>query len=119
MHLNRKRYLAGRQPLWMPASTYYFLASAVAIGAFFLIWAIFDDAHDESPWIPAGLIASGLLIAAGTIREGFLRGIRSRRIIEQRKLDRTLFSIPLKRSHPDAEKLTLERNSAYLNEIQR
>ena len=119
MSLYRKRHRVGRQPVWMPASTYYFLASAIAIGTFFLIWAILNDAHEESPWIPAGLVASGLLIAAGAVREVVLRGIRDRRIIEQRRLDRALLAAPITRSQPNPDKLTLERNALLLNEIQR
>ena len=119
MSLHGKRYRVGRQPIWMPASTYYFLASAIAIGTFFLIWAILNDAHEESPWIPAGLITSGMLITAGAIREVILRGIRNRRIIEQRRLDRALLAVPVPRIQPNPDKLTLERNASFLNEIQR
>ena len=119
MNQYRKRNRTGRQPFWLPASTYYFLVSAIAIGVFFLVWAILHDAKEESPWIPAGMIASGLLITAGAIREVFLRDIRNRRIIEQRRLDRALLAVPIPRSHPNPDKLTLERNTAFLSEIQR
>jgi hypothetical protein len=108
-----------RQPFWMPASTYYFLSSAVAIGTFFLVWAILNDSREESPWIPAGLIASGILISSGALREIFLRGRRNRALIEQRRLDRALMSVPIPATKANPDKLTLERNAAFLNEIQR
>ena len=119
VYLGGKRNRAGRQSHWMPASAYYFLASAVAISVFFLIWAILDDANEESPWIPAGLVASGCLITAGAVREVFLRGVRNRRMMEQRRLDRSLLSVSIPRGQSNGPKLSLERNSAYLNEIQR
>ena len=116
-HASRQR--KRKKPFWLPASTYYFLASAVAIGAFFLVWAILHDASDESPWIAAGLIASGILILAVAVREVLLTSIRRRALLEQQKLDLALLSVPLPRVMPDPDKLTLERNAAFLNEIQR
>jgi hypothetical protein len=106
-------------PFWLPASTYYFLASAIAIGVFFLTWAILLDAQEESPWIAAGLIASGILICSGAFRELILKGFRKRALIEQQKLDLAILSVPLPRVPTNPDKLTLERNAAFLNEIQR
>jgi len=103
----------------LPASTYYFLATAISVGVFFLIWAILNDAHEDSPWIPAGLIASGCLVIAGAMREVVFRGVRHQRWMEQQRLDRTLLSAPIPRNRSNPEKLSLQRNAAYLNEIQR
>lgn len=119
MESNRKRHRGRPQPLWVPSSTYYFLASAVAIGAFFLTWAILNDAREESPWIPAGLIASVIMILAGVVREVVLRGYRSKVLLEQRRLDRSLLSVPVIRPPSNPDKLTLERNAVFLNEIKR
>lgn len=113
------RHLKRKKPIGLPASTYYFLASALAIGAFFLVWAVLHDAGERSPWIPAGLVASGLLICAGAIRELAVRAVRRRIAIEQRKMDLALLSAPLPRVAVNPDKLTLERNAAFLNEIQR
>lgn len=106
-------------PFWLPASTYYFLVSAVAIGVFFLVWAILHDSLEESPWIAAGLIASGILISAGAVREIILKGVRRKALIEQQKLDLALLSAHLPRVATNPDKLTLERNGAFLKEIQR
>ena len=85
---------------------------------FFVVWAILNDVGEESPWIPAGLAASALLIAAGVMREVLLRRIRTRRIIEQMRLDRTLLSVPNVRNPPNPDKLTIEQSAAILSEIQ-
>ena len=114
-----QRHRRRRRPFWIPASTYYFLASAIAIGVFFLVWAILHDSQEESPWIPAGLIASGILISSGALRELVLRGLRKRAVLEQQRLDLALLSVPVPRIPTNPDKLTLERNAAFLNEIQR
>ncbi len=119
MRPNEQRHRRRRRPFWIPASTYYFLASAVAIGVFFLVWAILHDSQEESPWIPAGLVASGILICSGALRELILRGARKRAVIEQQRLDLAILSGPMPRVAADPDKLTLERNTAFLNEIQR
>ena len=103
----------------MPASTFYFLASSVALGTFFLVWAALNDVQGESPWIAAGLIASTMLIAAGVMREVAWRRSRKRRFIDQRRLDLALMAVPVARPELNPDKLTLERNSAFLSEIQR
>ena len=118
MNSYRKRHRVIRQSQWLPASTYYFLSSALAIAVFFAVWAILNDAGEESPWIPAGLAASVLLIAAGVMREVLLRRIRTKRITEQMRLDRTLLSAPLVRNPSNPDKLTIEQNAAILSEIQ-
>ena len=103
----------------MAASAYYFLSAALAIGAFFLVWAVLNEAKEDSPWITAGLISSGVLIVAGLTREIVLRGVWNRRLIEQRRLDQNLRSVPAFRANTNPDKLTLERNGAFLSEIQR
>lgn len=103
----------------MAASAYYFLSAALAIGTFFLVWAFLNDIREESPWITAGLVASVILILAGATRELVLRGAWNRRLIEQQRLDRNLRAVPVARAHTNPDKLTLERNAAFLNEIQR
>ncbi|HKX83766.1 MAG TPA: hypothetical protein VJL58_06090 [Pyrinomonadaceae bacterium] len=107
-------------PFWLPASTFYFLAAAIAIGVFFLVWAILNDGRDESPWITAGLLSSVWLIAAVVVREVVLRNRRNRIFAAQRRLDNSLRSVPTPiKSDTDPDKLTLERNSLLLEEIKR
>lgn len=114
-----KRNERRKRALWMPASTYYFLSCATSIGIFFLVWAILNESGEDSPWIPAGLIGSGMLIGAGAVREIILRGRRSKMLAAQRRLDRTLLSVPVLRIPTNPDKLTLERNALFLNEIKR
>lgn len=118
MEPNRNRHVV-RQPFGMPASTYYFLASAGAIGVFFLLWAIFNELREETPWIPAGLLASALLISLGLVRELAQQSARRRAALERRRIEPSVFTMPIARRAADPDKLTLERNAAFLGEIQR
>jgi hypothetical protein len=108
-----------RRPFWLPASTYYFLTTAVAIAVFFLVWAILAEAKEENPWIAAGLIASTSMIAAIVVREVILRHRRETIFLAQRRLDRSVLSVALPVRTDDPNKLTLERNAILLNEISR
>ena len=118
--MRNDRRLRKSRPFWLPASTYYFLAAAIAIGIFFLVWAILGEARDENPWIAAGLMASASMIAAVVLREIVLRLRRNSIFIAQRKLDNALLAAPIpvrREDHPG--KLTLERNAILLEEIKR
>jgi hypothetical protein len=108
-----------RRPFWLPASTYYFLTTAVAIAVFFLVWAILAEAKEENPWIAAGLIASTSMIAAIVVREVILRHRRETIFLAQRRLDRSVLSIPVPVRPAEPNKLTLERNAILLGEITR
>lgn len=118
--MNKGRRLKKARPFWLPASTFYFLAAAVAIGVFFLVWAILGEARDESPWIAAGLMASVSMIAAVVVREVVLRSRRNSVFLAQRRLDNSILSaaVPARREE-DPDKLTLERNSIWLEEVKR
>ena len=108
------------QPFWLPASTYYFLSAAIAIGVFFLVWGILAETAGETPWISAGLISSVSLVLAVVVREVILRTRRQRVFETQRKLDRVLLAAPVTaRKYSDPIKLTLERNAVFLNDIVR
>lgn len=117
---HRQNIRPRRLPFWLPASTYYFLAAAIAIGIFFFVWAILNEGSDESPWITAGLFSSLTMIGAVLVREVILRNRRERIFAAQRRLDNSLLSAPigLKKAN-DPEKFTIERNSVLLSEIKR
>lgn len=120
MERNRRQTQARRRPFWLPASSYYVLAAASALASFFLIWGILNEGSDEAPWIPAGLVASMILAGAVVVREIFLRNVRRRVLAAQLKLDRTMLEAAAAgRRKVDSEKLTLDRNSAILADIQR
>lgn len=118
-----RRYRAAhskyRRPFWLPASNYYILAAATAIGVFFLVWGILHDELDDAPYIPAGLSASVVLGGAVVLREIILRTARDRFLASQRLLDQSLRHAPVRGAVQDPNKLTLERNAAILHEITR
>ncbi|HEX6280484.1 MAG TPA: hypothetical protein VFZ49_10795, partial [Pyrinomonadaceae bacterium] len=114
--VNRSR----KRPFWLPATSYYFLAVAVAVGVFFLVWAILAETQEENPWITAGLFSSVTMISAVVVREVILRYRRETIALEQRRLDQSLLSArSVSRHEPDATKLTLERNAYLVAEIVR
>lgn len=108
-----------RRPFWLPAISYYFLVVAVAIGMFFLVWGILLEGGDQTPWIPAGLLASLILISAVVVREVFLRRARQRYLIDSQRLDRTLSKIPRRKTSVRTRpKFTLQQNTFLLNQIE-
>ncbi len=108
-----------RRPFWLIASSYYVLAAATAIAFFFLVWGIFHEGDEETPWIAAGIGASLVLVSAVIVREIFLRKARNRFLLVERNLDRNVKQIPLPlRSKSDANKLSLEKNAAIVKDIQ-
>lgn len=107
-----------KRPFWLPAISYYFLTVAVAIVVFFLIWGILLEGGDETPWIPAGLISSSILIGAVFLREITLRNARKKYLIAKRQLDYNLNKIQKTSVNPPKRpKFTLQQNSTILNQI--
>lgn len=118
--IDRRPSARRSHPFWLPASTFYFLAAAVAIGIFFLVWAILNDGRDNSPWIAAGLFSSVSMMMAVVVREVILRHRRANIYAKQRRLDNAVLSAPVPvRSDTDPDKLTLERNTILIEEIVR
>jgi tetratricopeptide (TPR) repeat protein len=106
------------RPLWLPASGFYVLAAAIAIGVFFVSWRLLQEGGDETPWIPAGLVASVILSSAVLLREVVLRRAGNRILKTQKQLDRNLKAVGHHSKNAErADKLTIERNSAILHEI--
>jgi len=107
-----------RRPFWLPASNYYVLAVAIVCGVFFLLWGILNEDGEQTPWIAAGIAASGVLIGAVFLREVFLRSARNKFLSDQRRLDRSLQGVfQAGQLRPESEKLTLEKNASILNNI--
>ncbi|MEO5858898.1 MAG: hypothetical protein ABIR33_08120 [Pyrinomonadaceae bacterium] len=119
MKRGRQLSNSGSRPFWLPASTYYFLTLAVAIAVFFLVWAILAEAKEETPWIAAGLISSTSMIVAIVVREVVLRHRRNSIFLAQKRLDRSVLSVPVPVRRNEPNKLTLERNAILLGEIVR
>jgi hypothetical protein len=109
-----------RRPFWFPASNYYVLSVSVAVAFFFLVWGVLNDGQEShTPWIPAGVGAALVLGSAVIIREVILRNARERFLISQRKIDHSVKGIARRVHERDPAKLTLERNTAILQEIGR
>src|SRR5688572_30368086 len=85
-----------RRPFWLPASNYYILAASFAIAFFFLLWGIFNDGHEPTPWIPAGIGAAVALGSAVIVREIILRQARNRFLASQRRIDESVKGIARK-----------------------
>jgi hypothetical protein len=67
----------------MPSASGYILASgATAAALFFILWWMLYSSGDESPWVPAGLAASVVMLVALAAREVVMRRAWSRYILE-------------------------------------
>lgn len=108
-----------RHPFWLPASNYYVMSVAISAAFFFVIWGILHDSGEETPWITAGISASMLLCGAVIMREIILRRVRERFVREQRRLERGFSNIRPHHNDLRSSKLTLERNAAVLDELNR
>jgi len=118
MHQYRQGIGKYREPLWFPASNYYFLTAAISGALFFLIWGVTNDGSENISWLAAG-IASGLALAVAVfVREVILRSARDR-FLSARRLDNSVRSVTLRSSAGihDSAKLTLESNTVILREI--
>ena len=108
--------LMARRPFWAPASNYYVLAVAIAIGFFFIVWGIMHDSGDDTPWVTAGVGSSILLIGAVILRELILRRARRGHIRHERHIRSVN---PIIDSDRGSDKLTLERNAILVAEIKK
>lgn len=116
--LARRRYNA--RPFWLPASSYYVLTAAVAGVVFFFCWGILFDGGEEMPWIYSGMAASFVLGGAVLWREVILRKARTKYLQTEKKLDANIrnISAALPPNSPSFDKLTVEKNAAFVREIQ-
>lgn len=108
-----------RRPVWLPASSYYVLALAVTIAFFFLVWGVFHEGNEDTPWMIAGIGASFVLGGAVVLREVFLRKIRNRYLLVERNLEHNLKNLQMPRPVREESKLSLEKNAAIIKGIQK
>jgi hypothetical protein len=75
----------------MPSASGYMLASGATAAALFviLLWML-NSSGDESPWIPAGLAASVVMLVAIAAREVVMRRAWSRYLLEQDRREQPL-----------------------------
>lgn len=118
MQRNRGKIIDSRSPFWLPASGYYVLSIAMAVGLFFLMWGILNEEKEQTPWIIGAAGAGFVLVSAIFLREVILRNARNRFLATQRRLDESLRGIANRVVEDrNPAKLTLERNAAILAEI--
>lgn len=107
------------RPFWLPASSYYILATAVALAFFFFLWGILHEGGEDMPWIAAGIGASILIIGAVFLREIVLRNARNKFLSAQKRLDQNLNKVPQVNPKNDSHKLSLQQNTGIIKEIQK
>jgi tetratricopeptide (TPR) repeat protein len=74
----------------MPSSAGYLITAIVAtVVLFFALWWMFVTGGDESPWIPAGLAASVVLLVALSAREVVMRRRWTKHFLEHGVRDRS------------------------------
>lgn len=67
----------------MPSSMgYLMVAIFTAVGLFFVLWWMLVSGGDETPWLPAGLAASVVLLVALSAREVVMRRAWTRYLLE-------------------------------------
>lgn len=64
------------------------VVAGAAAALFFLLWLMLLSGGDEAPWVPAGLVASVVMLIAVAAREVVLRRAWTRHILEQDRHDR-------------------------------
>jgi hypothetical protein len=96
------------------------LAVAGSFGFFFLGWGFLHDGGDETPWITSGVGASIVLVGAVFLREVFLRRARDNYIRDEIIFEKRISDVHSRfEGSGSSGKLTIERNSALIDEIRR
>jgi hypothetical protein len=116
MNLHTKSERSAARSYWLSASNYYVLSVAIAMAAFVTVMGLLREERDE-PYIPAGIAASAVLIAAVVIRRSIIKKYQMR-AHAARRLDQNL-SILLLKNAPNEKKLTIEKNASILKELKR
>lgn len=101
-------------------STFGFLlgATVIAIALFFALWWILVTNGDDSPWLPAGLAASGVMFVAVAAREVMMRRAWARYTheLELEMGGEKLKSIAVSSRSP--RKLNIRTNAASFRDLQ-
>ena len=100
------------------SSGYILVAGATAATLFFTLWWMLHSGGDETPWIPAGLAASVVMLIAVAAREVVMRRAWSRYLLEQKRRER-LKGVASQTGSGERRSRTLESYSAALRILQK
>jgi len=116
--MNRLRgpSLQRQRSYWLSAPNYYVLALAISFAVFFLLMGLLREGSEE-PYIPAGVAASAVLIAAVIIRRAIVKR-HQMQTYAARRLETNLRTLRV-HTPPPENKLTLEKNASILKELKR
>jgi hypothetical protein len=92
------------------------LSAAIAMAAFVTVYGLMREERDDS-YLPAGIAASVVLVAAVIVRRVIIKKYQMR-ANAARRLDQNL-SVLLLRTAPNEKKLTIEKNASILKELKR
>lgn len=106
-------------PFWFSSSNYYVLAIAISIASFFLVWGYFNGSRDGASWITAGIAASLVLIGSVILRSILFRRMQQRFMLERRRAEANLRNFNAAQINQNPNKLTIEKNSLILEEIEK
>jgi len=105
-------------PFWLPAPNYYLAVLVLTLLIFFVVWGVFSEGEEEFSWLSAIIIALSFSISGVFLREIFLKNVRKRYLLNQKRLDDNLanLKIPRKTDFRDG-KLTIEKNTKIIAKI--
>lgn len=106
----------------MPSTSGYMAAAGAAAAAlFFVLWWMLHSSGDETPWVPAGLAASVVMLVAAAAREVIMRRAWTRYILEQGKADHVVKGTRKQgsssKSGSSSSRASLESHSAALRAL--
>ncbi len=103
----------------MPSASGYMLASgATAAALFFILWWMLNSSGDESPWVPAGLAASVVMLVAVAAREVVMRRAWSRYILEHDRREQPVSEGKGRSSSSSRRNRSVDSNSTRLRALQ-
>src|SRR2546429_1227731 len=104
----------------MPSASGYMLASGAAAAAlFFTLWWMLHNGGDETPWVPAGLAASVVMLVAVGARGVVMRRAWTRYILEHDRREQARGETSQRSSNSSARSRTVDSNSTTLRALQR
>jgi hypothetical protein len=105
------------RPFWIPASNYFALTFAVAVAVFFVVLGVLHEDTEDFSFIFAGICFCIIVVTAVLVRGKLLLRYQMRLLVQQEN-----FNANIKKNRNTSvfsNKLTLEKNNAILEDIER